>query len=89
MTEGHELADQVTGATLLVDAALVEVRAQVHEAERGIVEEVPDDGEDRAGDGDDGGGCSRVPWRWTRPSLGVSTPATKTAGQGAKKRLWP
>lgn len=54
MAEGHELTDQVAGPTILVDAPLVEVRAEVDEAGARVIEEVPDDDEDRALDGDEG-----------------------------------
>lgn len=52
VAESHELAYEVSGASLRIDSALVEIRAQVDEASIRIGEEVPDDNEDRALDSD-------------------------------------
>ena len=46
MTERRELADEVSGAAVLVDTSLVEVGAEVDEAGVRIVEQVPNDDED-------------------------------------------
>ena len=54
MAEGLELADEVSGLAVGVEAAGVVVRAEVDVAGVGVGEEVPDDHEDRAGDGDEG-----------------------------------
>src|SRR5580704_1089755 len=53
VAECHELADEVAGPSVRVDATLVEVGAQVDEAGVRVGEEVPDDDEDRAFDGDE------------------------------------
>jgi hypothetical protein len=53
VTEGHELVNEVSGLALLVDAAIVEVDAQIDEAAVGIGEEVPDDDQDGAFDGNE------------------------------------
>src|SRR6266511_282507 len=49
-----ELADVVAGLAVLVDAVGVVVGAEVVEAGGGVGEQVPDDHQDRAGDGDQG-----------------------------------
>ena len=53
VSEGFELVDEVAGLAVLVDAVGVEVGAEVVVAGGGVGEEVPDDDEDRAGDGDE------------------------------------
>jgi hypothetical protein len=50
---GFELADELTGFPLSVDVVGVEVGAEVSVAGARVGEEVPDDDEDRAGDGDE------------------------------------
>src|SRR5215218_6253867 len=52
VAERLELADEVAGLAALVDAAGVVVGAQIVEAGGGVGEQVPDDHQDRAGDGD-------------------------------------
>src|SRR5918994_1527464 len=52
--ERLELADVVAGLAVLVDAVAVEVGAEVVEAGGGVGEQLPDDHQDRAGDGDQG-----------------------------------
>src|SRR5579859_6483981 len=54
VAEGFELADVVAGLALLVDAAGVVTGAEVVVAGGGIGEQVPDDHQDGAGDGDHG-----------------------------------
>jgi hypothetical protein len=49
-----ELANVVAGLAVLVDAAAVVVRAEVVEAGGGVGQQVPDDHQDGAGDGDQG-----------------------------------
>ena len=53
MSEGLQLLYEVAGSAVGVDAAGVVVGAEVAEACRRVGEQVPDDDEDRAGDGDD------------------------------------
>ena len=53
MAERFELADELTGFPLLVDVVGAEVGAEVSVAAAGVGEEVPDDYEDRTGDGDE------------------------------------
>ncbi|MFF4625529.1 hypothetical protein [Nonomuraea jabiensis] len=48
------MADVVAFLALGADAGVVEVGAQVDEASVGVGQQVPDDGEDGAADGDDG-----------------------------------
>src|SRR5215218_8515542 len=54
VAERLELADEVAGLAGGVDAAGVVVGAQVVEAGGGVGEQVPDDHQDGAGDGDQG-----------------------------------
>src|SRR5215203_2796079 len=54
VAEGLELADVGAGLAVLVDAAGVVVGAQVLEADGGVGQQVPDDHQDGAGDGDQG-----------------------------------
>src|SRR5215218_2623645 len=54
VAERLELADEVAGLAALVDAAGVVVGAQIVEAGGGVGEQVPDDHQDGAGDGDQG-----------------------------------
>jgi len=54
LAKRHQLTEEVSGPVLFLDATLLEVRARVNKAKRGIPKEVPDSGEDEAGDGDDG-----------------------------------
>src|SRR5262249_9446436 len=54
VAEGLELADVVELFAFGVDAGVVEVRAEVVEAGVGVAQQVPDDDEDGAADGDDG-----------------------------------
>src|SRR5215207_8113044 len=54
VAERLELADEVAGLAALVDAAGVVAGAQVVEAGGGVGEQVPDDDQDGAGDGDQG-----------------------------------
>ena len=54
MAERLELVEEVAGLAVAVDSAGVVVGAQVMEAGGGIGEQVPDDHQDRAGDGDQG-----------------------------------
>ncbi len=54
VAEGLELADQVAGLAVGVEAFGVVVRAEVHVVGGGIVEEMPDDHQDRACHGDEG-----------------------------------
>jgi hypothetical protein len=54
VAEGFELADLVRAAALGIDAAGVEVWAEVSVAGFGIGQQVPDDDQDRAADGDVG-----------------------------------
>ncbi|WP_260859886.1 hypothetical protein [Streptomyces cupreus] len=54
MAEGLELADQVAGAADGIDQALVEVGTEVSVVRVWVVDQVPGDDEDRAGDGDQG-----------------------------------
>jgi hypothetical protein len=49
-----ELVDEVAGLAVAVDAAGVVVGAQVMEASGGVGQQVPDDHQDGAGDGDQG-----------------------------------
>jgi hypothetical protein len=49
--ESLELAEVGADLAVAVAVAVVPVSAEVAEAGRGVVEEVPDDGEDGAGDG--------------------------------------
>src|SRR2546423_7589420 len=56
-----ELVDQVAGLAVAVDAAGVVVGAQVTEAGGGIGQQVPDDHQDRAGDGDQGFALADAP----------------------------
>ena len=53
VAERFELADELTGFPLLVDVVGAEVGAEVSVAAAGVGEEVPDDYEDRTGDGDE------------------------------------
>ncbi|MGC2404697.1 MAG: hypothetical protein WA510_33205 [Acidobacteriaceae bacterium] len=53
-TEGFELADVVAGLLVFVDPAGVVARAQVMEAGGGVGQQVPDDDQDGAGDGNEG-----------------------------------
>ncbi len=52
--ETLELVDKVVLVTLLVDPRFVEVGPEVVVAGLGVGEQVPDDGQDRVADGDDG-----------------------------------
>jgi hypothetical protein len=52
VAEGLELTDQAAGLAAGVDAAGVVVGAQVAEAGGGVGQQVPDDDQDGAGDGD-------------------------------------
>ena len=54
VAEGFELADVVALLALGADAGVVEVRAEVVEADFGVGQQVPDDDQDRAVDRDDG-----------------------------------
>src|SRR6266508_648073 len=54
VAEGSELVDEVAGFAVFVDAVVVVVGAEVDEASGGVGEQVPDDDEDGAGDGDEG-----------------------------------
>ena len=54
VAEGFELADVVALLAVGVDAAVVEVGAEVVEAGFGVGQQVPDDDQDGAADGDDG-----------------------------------
>src|SRR6266571_2959100 len=54
VAEGLELVDEVAGSAGLVDAGGVVVGAEVVEPGGGVGEQVPDDDEDGAGDGDEG-----------------------------------
>ena len=54
VAEGFELADVGLCAALGVGAFVVEVRAQIGEVGLGVGQEMPDDHEDGAPDGDDG-----------------------------------
>src|SRR5438105_3016772 len=56
VAEGFELADMVAPAALRVDAGGVEVRSEVVEARVGVGQQVPDDDQDGAADGDVGFG---------------------------------
>jgi hypothetical protein len=52
VAEGLEVLDVVAGGAVAVDLPGVPVGAEVGVAGAGVGEEVPDDGEDGAGDGD-------------------------------------
>ncbi|HET7518845.1 MAG TPA: hypothetical protein VFN05_14380 [Actinomycetes bacterium] len=52
--EAFELVDKVALVALLVDAGFVEVGTEVVVAGLGVSQQVPDDGQDRVADGDDG-----------------------------------
>ena len=54
MAEDFELVDQAADFAVGVDAAGVEVRAQVTKPGGGVGQQVPDDDQDGAGDGDQG-----------------------------------
>lgn len=54
VAEGFELMDEVAGSTVLVDATGVVVGAEIVESCGGVGEQVPDDHQDGAGDGDEG-----------------------------------
>ncbi len=54
LAEGFELIDEVAGASLHVEAFGVVVRAEVVEGGGGVGEEVEDDDQDGALDGDEG-----------------------------------
>src|SRR5262249_8522338 len=54
LAEGFQLTDQVADLAAFVDAGGVVVGAEIGEAFGGIGEQVPDDGEDGSGDGDEG-----------------------------------
>ena len=54
VSERFELVDELAGFAFFVDAVGVEVGAEVVVAGGGVVEEVPDDGEDGAFDCDKG-----------------------------------
>ena len=54
LAEGFQLPDEVTDLAALVDPGHVVVRSEVVEAGGGIGQQVPDDGEDGAGDRDEG-----------------------------------
>jgi hypothetical protein len=63
VAERLELVHQVAGLAVAVDAAGVVVGTQVVEASGGVGEQVPDDHQDGAGDGDQ---ALRLPMRLTR-----------------------
>jgi hypothetical protein len=53
VAEGFELADVVALRAFRVDAGVVEVGAEIVEAGIGVGQQMPDDGQDGAADGDD------------------------------------
>lgn len=54
VAESVQLSDEVSGPAVFVDAFVVEVWAEVDETGGRVVEQVPHDDEDGAGDGDQG-----------------------------------
>jgi len=54
LAEGLQLTDEVADLAVFVDAGGVVVGTEILEAFGGIGEQVPDDGEDGTGDGDEG-----------------------------------
>ena len=54
VAQGGELRDVVTGSAFNVDAGRVVVGTEVVETGRGVVQQVPDDDQDRPGNSDEG-----------------------------------
>ena len=90
IAEGFQVVDVGADGALGAATDVVEVRAEVDEGDRGVGEQVPDDGQDGAADGDDGlllaswAGDPPVPFAEERVGLaGVDGGLTQGVGQVA------
>ena len=77
--EALELVDEVALVALVVDARFVEVGPEVVVAGLGVGEQVPDDGQDRVADGDDGAALAAM---FDQAPIAFGEEGIGTAGRG-------
>ena len=88
--EALELVDKVALVALLVDARFVEVGTEVVVAGLRVGEQVPDDGQDRAADGDDGAALTamfdQAPIAFGEEGIGAAGSGDDLAERAAQPR---
>jgi len=89
--EALELVDKVALVALLVDARFVEVGTEVVVAGLRVGEQVPDDGQDRAADGDDGAALTamfdQAPIAFGEEGIGAAGSGDDLAERAAQPRV--
>jgi len=89
--EALELVDKVALVALLVDARFVEVWTEVVVAGLRVGEQVPDDGQDRAADGDDGAALTamfdQAPIAFGEEGIGAAGSGDDLAERAAQPRV--
>jgi hypothetical protein len=89
--EALELVDEVALVALLVDARFVEVWTEVVVAGLRVGEQVPDDGQDRVADGDDGAALAamfdQAPIAFGEEGIGAAGSGDDLAERAAQPRV--